>query len=1021
MNLKSEKEFYRILEEAFDKSPREREAFLRAACGDDQAQMDKFRRYLTNADRLSEDDSFDQQVVNAIQEKVRQALNVDDGAECDDALIGQTLNHYRFIEIIGKGGMGVVYKAEDLRLNRAVAIKVVPRESAYIDEYRKRFEREAKAIAALNHPNIVTVYSIEEAEGLNFITMELVEGKTLADLIPSRGFPLKKLLALAAPMADALNAAHMRGLVHRDLKPANIMVNQDGLVKILDFGLARWQSPPQGADPDTRLTKKGRVLGTYPYMSPEQVKCQKVDHLSDIFSLGVIFYEMATGDRPFKGESSGELISSILRDSPRSVSTINSGLPNHLSRIIIRCLEKNPRQRCQSALDLRDELENLLKDLESGEFVTYSSLFASSGKWRRLPRTCQFRIFAILTVLLFVGGGALMLFHYSSNGTVEVKPFKDMKWIYIAPFINQTNSPILDRFDVLVREGLSQSRDVILYPEFGMMTGVDVERPPPNLDLSLNRHRRRLRDLEIVQVIDGTLKRSETGNYIIEVRLTRLPFDQDPIEVRDSFPEIEKIQAVADKLNTQILGCLGKTNIDQHILGRMVEDPNVFVNYFKALNAYASGGIDKAILLLKDIVKREPGFATAHSRLSVYISALGQSGSSTHASLAYENREGLSDRDHRWVGGVYAMNRYDYEGAKADYQYVEGLYTPDQYTFRQVTHCHSALGETGLAVEAAYKARALSPNNVINNGMVIISLVEDNQFQRAWEEYELAVDRFPNQFYPHWGGGLALLGLGEPERARAIFKLLRSSPDSFMKSYADLLVAKTYAYQGRFDQAVRALEDELAFDRNNHLMDSFATRKLWLAQLETLRGDKAAALRHLSYFDDLKPETINLRKFREVGLTYLELGEIEKARRCSRLLESVAQVEGHQFGKAFANHLRGALLDAVGEPGAEQALNHAKESLKNPLILWSWAQFLQKEGAFEEAIHIYQKILNEGKGHLLRDKLSFRWGRAHWRLAQCQLALGNIDAAHAYRDKFLALWGVYAPNHPEVLKAREMK
>jgi adenylate cyclase len=284
---------------------------------------------------------------------------------------GRTLSHYRLLEEIGRGGMGVVYKALDTTLDREVALKVLPAEATMDPDRLERFRREAKAVAALNHPNIVTIYSVEEAEGIHFLTMELVSGSTLHELIPEGGLPLEKIFQVAVPLAEALSAAHERGIVHRDLKPSNVVVTEEGRLKVLDFGLAKLLSPKEGFSegslPPTRTlaTAEGKILGTVPYMSPEQVAGKVVDHRSDIFSLGIILYEMAIGKRPFSGESSAELASSILRDQPTSVSDIRSDLPGHLGWVIRRCLEKDPRRRYQSALDISNELGDLKSGLSS--------------------------------------------------------------------------------------------------------------------------------------------------------------------------------------------------------------------------------------------------------------------------------------------------------------------------------------------------------------------------------------------------------------------------------------------------------------------------------------------------------------------------------------------------------------------------------------------------------------------------------------------------------------------------------
>ncbi len=233
-------------------------------------------------------------------------------------MIGRSLGHYQITAPLGKGGMGEVYRARDNTLGRDVALKVFPPAMAANREGLARFQREARAVAALNHPHIVTIYSVEESEGVHFITMELIDGKPLNRLIPEGGLPGERILAIAAALADALAAAHERGIVHRDLKPANVMVTADGRPKILDFGLARIARDESAAgaedQPTDVRTSDGVIMGTVPYMSPEQVSGRSVDHRTDLFSLGVMLYEMATGHRPFGGTSSAETASAILRD-----------------------------------------------------------------------------------------------------------------------------------------------------------------------------------------------------------------------------------------------------------------------------------------------------------------------------------------------------------------------------------------------------------------------------------------------------------------------------------------------------------------------------------------------------------------------------------------------------------------------------------------------------------------------------------------------------------------------------------
>jgi serine/threonine protein kinase/tetratricopeptide (TPR) repeat protein len=278
---------------------------------------------------------------------------------------GTQLGSYEIVAPLGAGGMGEVYRARDRRLEREVALKVLPEAVASHEDRLARFEREAKTIAALNHPHIVTIHSIEEAGGIRFLTMELIEGLSLDQMIASGALPLARVLDVAIALADALSAAHEKGIVHRDLKPGNVMVTRDGRAKVLDFGLAKAaQSEPalaatQALTMAAPISTAGQVMGTVPYMAPEQVRGETVDARADLFSFGILLYEMVTGARPFGGSTSADVGSAILRDTPVPVRNVRADAPNDLERVIARCLEKDRERRIQTAKDVRNELELL--------------------------------------------------------------------------------------------------------------------------------------------------------------------------------------------------------------------------------------------------------------------------------------------------------------------------------------------------------------------------------------------------------------------------------------------------------------------------------------------------------------------------------------------------------------------------------------------------------------------------------------------------------------------------------------
>ena len=484
-------------------------------------------------------------------------------------LIGRTLGHYRIVEKIGEGGMGEVYRATDTKLGREVAFKVLPEEMASDPEWFSRFQREAKTVAALNHPNIVTLFSVEEADGTHFLTMELVEGKALKDLLPADGFSLDRLLALATPLADAVASAHSRGIIHRDLKPANVMVADEGSrVKVLDFGIAK-MAESSSADGDTELptltqTQAGRVVGTPHYMSPEQARGDRVDHRSDIFSLGVMLYEMATGKRPFKGASAIELRSSVLKDIPPVVTEIRPELPNHLGRVLGRCLEKSPADRYQTARDVYNELKGLREETSSPRSAAAAPGMRAAdtihrrSAWHR-PSPRLLAALAVLLAAAIIATGWL----WSQREATPAAPIRVANRVVVAEFENRTEDPSLDHLGrtiaATLTQGLSEIGEIDLLPARPLA-------PTPGEDRA-STFRRLAEETGASLIVTGDYFPQETG-LRLQVRVTsaetmRLLYGVDEISASRAFPE-ETLEEVRQRIMglTTILCQPSKGNIN---------------------------------------------------------------------------------------------------------------------------------------------------------------------------------------------------------------------------------------------------------------------------------------------------------------------------------------------------------------------------------------------------------------------------------------------------------------------------
>lgn len=497
-----------IFQAALERLPAERAVFIGAACGDDdllRLEVEKLLAADAQAENLIETPAY----------AVAAPLLVGNDAP---SLVGQSIGHYRIVSLLGKGGMGEVYRACDIKLDRPVALKILPVEVATDQERMRRFIREAKAASALNHPHVATIYEIGEVDGLSFIAMEYVEGQTLAARINGQPLAASEIVEIGSQIANALGEAHGKGITHRDIKPANVMLNERGQVKVLDFGLAKMARPaeqPVGSDISTLAkTASGVVMGTVPYMSPEQALGHEVDRRSDLFSLGIVLYEMATGRLPFAGANTIETLDRLLHAQPETLAQFNRDIPAELEHIVRKCLEKERERRYQSAHDLLNELGNLKRTLESGssQAVRRTSAGAELRALKRLFPRRRWALVALCAALaLVVVFGGLQVWRRGAGGprplsSIAILPFKSLAGNadqdYVADGI--TDSLISEFQKIKALKKVIGSASVMLLK--------DIKKPLPEL----------AKDLDVEAILEGMTLR-DGARVGVSVKLLEAP------------------------------------------------------------------------------------------------------------------------------------------------------------------------------------------------------------------------------------------------------------------------------------------------------------------------------------------------------------------------------------------------------------------------------------------------------------------------------------------------------------------
>jgi serine/threonine-protein kinase len=724
-------------------------------------------------------------------------------------MIGRTIAHFEMIEKLGEGGMGVVYKARDKHLDRFVAFKVLQPDAVANPDLRRRFVQEAKAASALNHPNIVHIYDIGEADGSLFIAMEYVAGRTLDQLIKGSGITLHQALRGAAQVADALSAAHAAGIVHRDLKPSNIMVTEQGLVKVLDFGLAKLLDR-EAADDDAEtrsirrepLTEAGMILGTAAYMSPEQVEGKSVDARSDVFSFGAVLYEMVTGKRAFSGASRMAVLSAVMRDEPSPIGQLAPSVPPELDRIVQRCLRKDPIRRAQNMADVKVQLEEIRE--ESASAAKVSAPLPARPTRSIMP-------WAAAAVLVVLAAG-LSLYWWRSG---LVQPIDSLA---VLPFTNVGADPNTEYLSDGVTESLTNA--------LGQLPNLRVASRDSASRLKDADSRRAASELGVRAVLKGKLRQQgDALNISVELvdgkddsHIWGEHYDRKLSDLVSIQQEITS--DIADKLQRKLSG-----QDRQQLAKRYSTSSEAYQLYLKGryqVEKITPEGTAKGIEFFRKAIDADPSFALAYEGLSFaywmpvdFFTSPGEGmpKAKDAARKALELDDTLPEA-HTDMACVYFQYDFDWKAAEKEFKRAIELRPGYAKAHEYYSWYLLTVGRREQGIAESKKAIQLDPLNLETNWMVGQNLYLAHRYDEAVDQLRKTLDMEPNYWIARLFLGLSYEAKGDVPKAIDEFKKARKAEVTSPWPLAEL--GHAYAISGRKVEAGQALKELLDWSKRSY-------------------------------------------------------------------------------------------------------------------------------------------------------------------------------------------------------------
>lgn len=938
-------------------------------------------------------------------------------------MLGQTIGHYEVIERIGAGGMGVVYRARDQRLHRDVALKVLPPGKLGDEAPRKRFRKEALALAKLNHPNIGTVYDFDTQDDLDFLVMEFIPGETLGQRLARGSLSEKEWLSLSLQIAAALEEAHEHGIVHQDLKPGNIMVTPKGQAKVLDFGLARLLDADAAADVTASLTQSDGA-GTLPYMAPEQLRGDPVDARTDLFASGVVLYEMISGHRPFGESQAPRLIQQILNEAPRPLHEWNPRISPQLESIVLKALDKRPELRYQSARELHVDLERLGVQQTASSAIPVVRPEARRG-WMQVLRAHPRPIY-LSAAFLAVSVATL----WWLIGARPVLSFAPRDWLLITDFDNQTNDPLFDRsLLTALTVSLEQSPHANVVPRARIADSLHRmgKRGDEKISEDLARD---ISQREAIRAILSCSIAKVGQQYALTARLI------DPktgVAVRSYLEEARDQDHVLDALGsvaTHVRRDLGESMPATSKVDRPL--PMVTTRSLQALKMFADGSAlwskgqyEPAVQAFESAVKTDPDFAMAHAALGdSYYSHIFNNPTSgkDHMDKALQLSERTTDRERLYIQTRYAQDLGHVAEATNRFDVYLKSY-PDDWGMR--FNYASLLRSNGQSQEALeqYKELArISPNST----SIYIDLATTynglGNFSESLRNYDQAFKLDPswktNQNINH-EYGMTLFFSGDEPKARETFKLALEKPDLKPKGLRSL--AWLDLYHGKYAAAKPQLQEALLSDQTFKWGLSILREHNLLAIVADGQGDRAGQLRELDLgLPYLATSGAQVRAGLWLGTQYARSGSVAKA---ADILQSVRHFADPQNPDNMSDlqTLEGEVELARGNKDhAIELLLLADKAKRSAMTTGGLARAYETAGNTDQATVWYELFLGGAEPSVGWEPQQ-DWLAAHYRLAHIYFVKGDKPKASAQLNPLLDAWKDADPGLPLLKDALRLK